>query len=142
MTQEEMIALARAAAARHALAPEIVCAICEQESSWNPWAIRYEPAFRQRYVAPLGLATTEEVARSTSWGLMQLMGETAREAGFVEKFISALAEPATGLDFGCAVLAEKFRRAAGDASRALELWNGGANPDYAAQVLARVVKYR
>lgn len=157
MTQDEMIALAKQAAARHGLAPEIVCAVCEQESSWNPWAIRYEPAFRQRYVAPLGLPPTEEIARSTSWGLMQVMGETAREAGFSEKFLSALADPATGLEFGCIVLAGKFRRVAlpvteGAASGALapdelvrsglELWNGGANPDYAAQTLARADKYR
>jgi soluble lytic murein transglycosylase-like protein len=142
MTQNDMIAVAKEAARRHALAPEIVCAVCEQESSWNPWAMRYEPAFRQRYVAPLGLPPTEEVARSMSWGLMQLMGETAREAGFNDKFLSSLTDPATGLEFGCIVLAEKFRRAAGDSSRALELWNGGANPDYAAQVLARTGKYQ
>ena len=152
MTQEEMIALAKQTAARHGLAPGIVCAVCEQESSWNPWAIRYEPAFRQRYVAPLGLPPTEEIARSVSWGLMQVMGETARGAGFGEKFLSALADPATGLEFGCIVLAGKFRHAAQQkgsgpsavdalAQAALELWNGGANPDYAAQVLARVAKY-
>lgn len=142
MTRAEMIALAKETAARHALAPEIVCAVCEQESSWNPWAIRYEPAFRQRYVAPLGLPPTEEIARSISWGLMQVMGETAREAGFTEKFLSALAGPATGLEFGCIVLADKFSRADNNPSQALQLWNGGANPDYAAQVLARTNQYR
>ncbi|HEV2341673.1 MAG TPA: lytic transglycosylase domain-containing protein [Candidatus Acidoferrales bacterium] len=142
MTLNELISLAKQTASRHGLAPEIVCAVCEQESSWNPWAIRYEPVFRQRYIAPLGLPPTEEIARSTSWGLMQVMGETAREAGFTGKFLSALAEPVTGLDFGCIFLAEKFRLAQGDASRALEMWNGGANSDYAAQVLARITKYR
>lgn len=141
MTQDEMIALARQTAAHHGLAHEIVCAVCEQESSWNPWAMRYEPAFRQRYVAPLGLPPTEEIARSTSWGLMQVMGETAREAGFSGKSLSALCDPATGLEIGCTVLAEKFRLAANDSSQALELWNGGANPDYAGQVLARTTKY-
>lgn len=153
MTQDEMIALAKQAAARHGLAPEIVCAVCEQESSWNPWAIRYEPAFRQRYVAPLSLPPTEEITRSTSWGLMQVMGETAREAGFGEKFLSALTDPTTGLEFGCIVLAGKFLHAEQQkgsdpsamdalAQAALELWNGGANPDYASQVLARAAKYR
>ncbi|HEV2490949.1 MAG TPA: transglycosylase SLT domain-containing protein [Candidatus Acidoferrales bacterium] len=142
MTLQDMIALAKQAAARHGLAPEIVCAVCEQESTWNPWAIRYEPAFRQRYVAPLGLPPTEEIARSMSWGLMQVMGETAREAGFTEKFLSGLADPVTGLEFGCIVLAEKFSRAGNNPSKALGLWNGGANPDYAAQVLSRVQKYR
>jgi soluble lytic murein transglycosylase-like protein len=151
MTQAGMVALAKQTASRHGLAPEIVCAVCEQESAWNPWAIRYEPAFRQRYVASLGLPPTEEIARSISWGLMQVMGETAREAGFNEKFLSGLADPATGLEFGCAVMAEKFHRARAAApsafgttelvTSALELWNGGANPDYASQVLARTCKY-
>src|ERR1700735_1296507 len=80
-----LIALARTAAAQHSLDPALVCAIVEQESAWDPHAIRYEPAFRTRYVAPLGLAPTEEVARSMSWGLMQVMGQVAREHGFTAK---------------------------------------------------------
>ncbi|HXQ25921.1 MAG TPA: transglycosylase SLT domain-containing protein [Candidatus Acidoferrales bacterium] len=156
----ELIALARATAARHALDPALVCAVVEQESSWETHAIRYEPAFRAHYVAPLGLPPTEEVARSISWGLMQVMGQVAREHGFSGKFLSALCEPPAGLDIGCAVLAAKMTirsgsssrgsnategslsPAAEDIARALALWNGGANPDYVSQVLARVASYR
>jgi soluble lytic murein transglycosylase-like protein len=138
----ELVALARAAAAEHALDPALVCAVIEQESAWDHFAIRYEPAFRSRYVAPLGLAPTEEVARSISWGLMQVMGQVAREHGFAGKSLAALVDPSTGLAFGCAVLAAKISAAAGDIPRALELWNGGANPDYAREVLERVGKYR
>jgi soluble lytic murein transglycosylase-like protein len=136
-----LIALARTIAARHSLDPALVCAVVEQESSWEPCAIRYEPAFRTRYVAPLGLPTTEEIARSISWGLMQVMGQVAREHGFTGKSLAALVDPGDGLDIGCAVLAAKVSAAAGDVPRALELWNGGANPDYAAQVLARLAHY-
>jgi soluble lytic murein transglycosylase-like protein len=139
---DEFIALARAAAARHDLYPELVCAVVEQESGWNPWAMRYEPFFRVRYVQPLGLPQTEEVARSISWGLMQVMGQVARENGCQERFLSALCDPATGLDIGCAVLARKLAAAEGNATRALLLWNGGANPNYPAEVLARAEKYR
>jgi len=138
----ELTALARTTAARHALDPTLVCAVIEQESAWDTHAIRYEPAFRARYVAPLGLPPTEEVARSISWGLMQVMGQVAREHGFSGKFLSAMCEPASGLDVGCAVLAAKISSADGDIPRALALWNGGANPDYASQVLARMAKYR
>ena len=120
----------------------LVCAVIEQESAWDPHAIRYEPAFRARYVAPLGLPPTEEVARSISWGLMQVMGQVAREHGFAGKFLSALCDPATGLDTGCAVLSAKLAAAGGEVTRALQLWNGGANPDYAAQVLARLAAYK
>jgi soluble lytic murein transglycosylase-like protein len=138
----ELLSLARTIATQHALPPALVCAVVEQESAWNPYAIRYEPAFRMRYVAPLGLSSTEEIARSISWGLMQVMGQVAREHGFTGKFLAALCDPATGLDAGCQVLASKISASAGDLTLALERWNGGANLGYAAEVLARVERYR
>jgi soluble lytic murein transglycosylase-like protein len=137
-----LVALARAIASQHALDPALVCAIVEQESSWDTHAIRYEPAFRARYVAPLGLSLTEEVARSISWGLMQVMGQSARERGFAGKFLSALCDPSNGLAVGCAVLAMKMSQASGDIPRALALWNGGSNPSYPSEVLARLENYR
>ena len=154
-----LMTLARTAAAQHTLDPALICAIVEQESAWDPHAIRYEPAFRTRYVAPLGLPPTEEVARSISWGLMQVMGQVAREHSFTGKSLAALCDPATGLAIGCAVFATKLRSAANDAvsvanegdaasvavnnvEHALALWNGGANASYAAQVLARVAHYQ
>ena len=142
MPPTDLVTLARIIATRHELNPALVCSVVEQESAWDSHAIRYEPAFRARYVAPLGLPPTEEVARSISWGLMQVMGQVAREHGFDGRFLTALCEPETGLDIGCTVLAAKLAAADGDAARALALWNGGANSDYAAQVLARVAKYR
>jgi len=142
MPPTDLLALARSAAAKHSLDAPLVCAVIEQESTWDPHAMRYEPTFRARYVAPLGLPPTEEVARSISWGLMQVMGQVAREHGFGGKFLSALCDPATGLEIGCAVLSAKLAGAGGEVAHALQLWNGGANPDYAAQVLARLAHYQ
>jgi soluble lytic murein transglycosylase-like protein len=138
----DLLHLARSVASTHSLDSALVCAVVEQESAWNPHAIRYEPAFRARYVASLGLPPTEEVARSISWGLMQVMGQVAREHGFTGKFLSGLSDPGAGLDIGCAVLVAKIAGANGDSARALELWNGGANPDYAPQVLGRLAHYK
>jgi soluble lytic murein transglycosylase-like protein len=149
----DLLALARAAAAYHELdftftvssvvytGTALVCAVIEQESSWNTHAIRYEPGFRTRYVAPLGLPPTEEIARSISWGLMQVMGQVAREHGFDGKFLSGLCDPALGLDIGCRVLAHKIASAHGDIAAALALWNGGANPEYPQQVLQKLPAY-
>jgi soluble lytic murein transglycosylase-like protein len=137
-----LTAVARDAATRHSLDPALVCAVIEQESAWDPHAIRYEPGFRLRYVAPLRLPPSEEIARSISWGLMQVMGQVAREHEFSGKFLSALCDPATGIEIGCRVLTAKLAGARGDLARGLQLWNGGANPDYAAQVLARVGAYQ
>lgn len=138
----DLIALARTTAVRHSLDAALVCAVVEQESSWDTHAIRYEPGFRTRYVAPFGLPPTEEVARSISWGLMQVIGQVAREHGFGGKFLSALCDPERGLDIGCAALAAKLKSADGNLTRALELWNGGAKADYAAEVIARIASYR
>jgi len=46
------------------------------------------------------------------------------------------------LEFGCSHLAKKLEKANGLADRALQLWNGGGNPNYADEVLARMAAYR
>jgi len=141
----QFLALARKAAAAHSLDPALVCAVAEQESGWNPWAMRYEPAFFSKYVAPLytnnKISASEAYARGFSWGLMQVMGQVAREAGFDALFLSALCDPEHGLAVGCKVLRKKLDAANGDATRALLAWNGGGNANYAALVLARRAHY-
>lgn len=47
---------------------------------------------------------TEEVFQKTSWGLMHIMGGTARWLGF-QGWLPDLADPRVGLDWGCAYLA-------------------------------------
>jgi soluble lytic murein transglycosylase-like protein len=151
-TRADLIALARTTAEAHQLDAALVCAICEQESAWNPWAIRYEPAFFAHYIAPQlaagKISNTEAQARAISWGLMQVMGQVAREHNFGVVSsknvapLSQLCDPETGLEIGCAVFAGKLAAAHGDATRALQLWNGGGNPNYAAEVLARVGHYQ
>jgi soluble lytic murein transglycosylase-like protein len=143
------VRLAHDAAVRHSLDPAVVCAIVEQESAWNSWAIRYEPAFFAKYVAPLFAVSkiepatnSEAYSRAFSWGLMQVMGQSARERGFAGKFLSELCDPAAGLEAGCELFAHKLAVAEGKLDRALAVWNGGGNPDYPAQVLARVEAYR
>jgi soluble lytic murein transglycosylase-like protein len=146
MTSGELIALAKAKASELQLSPELVCAIVEQESSWNPWAMRYEPAFFAKYVSLLytnnKISASEAYARGFSWGLGQVMGQVAREFGFEGQFLSELCEPSIGLQIMCKVLAQKLAAAEGNVERALLLYNGGRNPRYPAEVLARQDKYR
>jgi len=140
-----LLALAHKTAAAQSLDPALVCAVVEQESGWNPWAIRYEPAFFAKYVAPLytnnKITATEAWARGFSWGLMQVMGQVAREFGFDASFLSALCDPEQGLTIGCKVLRKKLDSARGDLTQGLLAWNGGGNPTYAAQVLARKARF-
>lgn len=138
---QELVTAARSAAVRHKLDPALVCAVIEQESSWNAYAMRYEPAFQKRYVTALALPATEEIGRSTSWGLMQVMGQVAREHGFGGEFLSEMCSPEIGTEIGCRVLANKLLTARGDWSAGLLLWNGRGEQSYPGQVLKRLIHY-
>jgi soluble lytic murein transglycosylase-like protein len=141
----DLINLARRIGAAHGIDPQLVCAVIEQESAWNPWAVRYEPGFLSRYVAPQytagKLSATEAYTRSMSWGLMQVMGQVAREHGFANPSLAELCDPATGVEFGCRIVAERLARSKGDVPAALLAWNGGTDLNYAAEVLARKRNY-
>ncbi|MFZ5427054.1 MAG: transglycosylase SLT domain-containing protein [Thermodesulfobacteriota bacterium] len=106
-----LIPLIESAAKANGLPANIVSAIVQTESSGNTWATRYEPGFYERYVrtndvrvfGPVSIVT-EKNARATSWGLMQIMGETARCLGFNAPFLAALCDPMVGLEWGCKYL--------------------------------------
>lgn len=119
----------------------LVCSVIEQESDWIQWAYRFEPAFKEQYVDPLGLPITEAIGRSISWGPMQVMGQVAREFGFKGNF-PQLCIFETGVLIGCSVLAHKEAAAGGNMEKALLLWNGGANAQYPQQVFDRISKYK
>jgi len=142
MASQQILDLARSSAVGFSLDPALVCAVIDEESSWSPFAIRYEPEFRARYVAKLNLPATEEFARSCSWGLMQVMGQVAREQGFEGSSLAELCTPDVGLKFGCITLADKLRLANLDLFSALALWNGGGDPNYPNRVLAKLKKYQ
>src|SRR5262245_1759677 len=114
MTQPELEQLARAAAQKHELDEALFCALCDHESvGWKPWAIRYEPAFFSRYVAPLytnnKISATEAFARSFSYGLGQIMGQTARELGFDGEYLTELCDPEVGLEYAARKLASSLK---------------------------------
>ena len=87
-TNDARLALAKKWAAKYSLDPLVVCAVAEQESAWNPFAVRFEPAFLSRYVKPQipAAPTTKEITRSCSFGLLQIMGEVAIECGWKGAF--------------------------------------------------------
>jgi soluble lytic murein transglycosylase-like protein len=141
-TKQEIIQLVRDRQQLLGLDPALVCAIIEQESDFNPWAIRYEPAFYDHYIVPLNLpSSTEAHARAFSFGLMQVMGECAREIQYLGP-LAQLCDPETGIIIGCKWFTKKLAQAGGDQHRALFLWNGGGNEQYADQVEARISKYK
>lgn len=105
---DELIAVA---ADKYEIPRALVKAIVAVESGGNPWAVRYEPKFFEKYVENAQITTkspcseaTERSLRAHSFGLMQIMGQTARETGFEGVFLTELLDPATNLDICCKYL--------------------------------------
>lgn len=147
----EMRKIAIATANAQGISPALVQAVCHHESGgWRTWASRYEPRFFDRYVAvhrmpkvqTFGLCSpdTERTLRATSFGLMQIMGQTAREFGFEGEFLTQLCDPHAGIEFGCRKLARCLKLKP-DVSEALLMYNGGGDPSYPGKVLAHLKEY-
>lgn len=118
---------------RHALPMTLIQAVIRVESGGHPWAVRYEPAFFERYVKDQGFKVwagcsrdTEERLRACSFGVMQIMGQTARELGFQSVFLTELCDPVIGLEWGCRYLLRQLQRYDGDRESAVAAYNAGS----------------
>jgi soluble lytic murein transglycosylase-like protein len=126
MIKPEIKALIEKAASYHDLDPNLVLAHVMTESSGNPQATRFEPAFYERYVLPLNLESKEARGRATSFGLLQIMGQVARELGFKGPF-SDLLKPEIGLEWGCKKLNRCYSRfGKDDINAGIAAYNCGA----------------
>lgn len=129
----DLLNLINAIAAQHGLPTTLVQAIVQVESNGRPWAVRYEPGFFSRYVegrqpavyAPCS-RDTEEHLRACSFGLMQIMGQTARELGFRGVYLTELCDPGVGLEWGCRLLAALVVRHHGQLTRVAAAYNAGS----------------
>jgi soluble lytic murein transglycosylase-like protein len=114
-------------ATRHGLDPLLVSAIVQVESGGNQWAMRYEPHFE--WITddrPKGVSAATEIEQQrTSWGLMQVMGATARDLGCDAPFLSVLCSPSVGLEYGCRYLARQLERY-GSEVEAVAAYNAGS----------------
>ena len=143
------------AAAEFGVDPDLVRAIVMTESAGDPWAIRFEPAFYDRYIVGnkdyAKASATERMAAATSWGLMQVMGAVARERGFRGRYLSELCEPIVGLRYGVKHFYHflaKYR----DQNKAVAAYNAGSarykpgggfvNQDYVDKVLGWLAKIK
>jgi soluble lytic murein transglycosylase-like protein len=128
MTQWLRDRIARAAD-KHGLDPQLVEAVVRAESSGNPRAYRYEPAFWDRYLKDKQKYKHEQPRRvSASYGLMQLMFPTASDELGFEGEPEDLFNIDINLDLGCALLV-KNRKWGGSMEAALAAYNGGRTKD-------------
>lgn len=100
---------------KYGVSSRVVYALIKVESGGDPFATRFEPRYKafykQREFAQENLITvkTEEVHQATSWGLMQVMGGTARRLG-LQAPIPVLIDPANNIEFACKLLQELQER--------------------------------
>lgn len=91
----------RATASNFNLDPELLIAQVLIESSGDPFAFRYEPGFWTQYLvnrAPV--QRPEGPLLACSYGLLQILGQTARERGYTGA-LPDLFDPAVGIRWGC-----------------------------------------
>lgn len=124
MVKPEIRALIEVAAKGYGLDPDLVEAEVMQESSGKVVCSRYEDAFWNHYIVPMKLEFQEGKDRATSWGLMQIMLQVAREYGFAGT-PQELMDPTTNLDYGCKHLRNKIRRY-GRVDKGIAAYNAGS----------------
>jgi len=104
----------------YGLDPYLVAAICWQESGFLSHSSAYEDEFYKRYIRNRSktflkrlypkLGDDIEIEKrqlATSWGLMQVMGETARELGFRGELKELY--NSDGLKYGCLYLCDRIK---------------------------------
>lgn len=129
------------AAGKYALSPELLAAQVLVESSGDPNAFRYEPAFFKTYIKgnPHAKAARFGPLAACSFGPLQIMLETAYEVGFVGR-PEDLFIPEIGMEFGAKYLSSLLLWAGGDYTRAWCAYNGGKGsalkPPYPNQIYA------
>lgn len=131
----------------HNVDPITAMAIVLQESGCNEKAVRLENGFYRRYIEKMAYSVPIKVLLSTSYGLMQTMGETLRTMGYFppimddrnvcEAIERYLANPREQVAWGCSFFSNLVVRKKGDEVDALLAWNGGGNPNYPAEVEAK-----
>jgi len=128
-------------AEKHNLNPRLVRAVISAESGGYIFQTRVEPGFYRKYIKgktlkelpgknPVGVdEEIEKEARSTSFGVMQLMLQTARENGF-EGHAVELFDLRTNINIGCKLLAKLLNKKKGVVREALLAYNGGGDLKY------------
>lgn len=126
---------------------------------------RLEPAYYLKYVEYFSLATTTEILLAASYGIMQIMGQSLREAGFFNWYFENQSEGMKGylgsplseiavpkalnkivvkvdwmIEWGCKWLSKKREIAKGDIEKMLTYYNGSSK--YPGHVLPKFEKVK
>lgn len=131
MTASEILTLIKDVAEAEGLDEKLLLAICTVESSLNPYAVRYEPAYKytvspREWASKMRLSVeTEECLQKFSYGLAQIMGGVMREHGFSGNLQTCLLNPKIPLTYSAKHLKNYLRRY-GSEVEAIASYNAGS----------------
>ena len=126
------------AARTYKLPPSLLAGVIQEESRFVEWATREEPRYLHNRklskaawrwsTAHNGVpnAFTELSDRARSYGLMQVMGETAREQGFTGRYLAELYLPRNSIECGALLLKRLLKRYHNDTLSAISAYNQGS----------------
>lgn len=109
--------------------PFWLLALIQQESSGNPWVVRYEMKYQYilstEYYSKLNRITenTELVCQKMSWGLGQIMGAVARDLGH-QNLITELLNPDLNIRY-MAMLIQNLLKKSTQPNDVFAMYNGG-----------------
>lgn len=126
------------AAHRHQVPAALLAGVVQEESRFEQYAERTEPAYLKnpkiRRLARTwskrhgGIPTslTEQTDRARSYGLMQVMGEVAREQGYDSTYLANLFNADDAIDQGALLLKKLLLRYGTDTLAAISSYNQGS----------------
>jgi soluble lytic murein transglycosylase-like protein len=144
VTPSELKPLIIKYAAKHKLKPEIVYGVIKKESTFDEFAVRFEPHYKwlvtPSKVKPITCSlATEENLQKTSFGLMQCMGGLLRELGYWGWLSAILADPEMQIDYGCKYLAKQIGKYG--ELRGISAYNAGSPTGSNAEYVSKVMEY-
>lgn len=129
LAPEQIQSIIDAKAEEFGIESSLVEAFCMTESTFNVRATRYEANFYKNYIQPMlahnAIESKEAMGRATSWGLMQLMGQVARERGFDGEF-EELFDPEIALEWSLKHLKHFIEKYEPNLDDAIASYNAGS----------------
>jgi soluble lytic murein transglycosylase-like protein len=121
------------------LPPSFIAAVIQEESRFEPWAARTEPHYKRKAIVQRQAREwskrwrgapsyeTELDDRARSFGLMQVMGQLAREQRLASRYLGELYLPPNTIYHGAKRLRVLLDRYRGDTLSAISAYNQGNN---------------
>lgn len=134
----------------------LVLAMCWVESKFDQFAVRTEKDYQwvwrvPEYAKKMRISIdTEQALQSMSFGVMQVMGATARWQGFDQSILLLAADPELGFHYGLKYIRHQMGRYRNNEEKAIAAYNAGhadykdgklKNQDYVNEVLQKKAEF-